>query len=64
MRSRPDPDRDRGNRNALVLGGVLVVVGVLALLEQIGLLDRVEWRFVWPLLLIAAGVALMVRRLW
>ncbi len=40
----------------------LVVVGVLALLDQFGLLWWMRWDVLWPLVLIAIGVALIIRR--
>ena len=40
----------------------LVVVGVLALLNQFGLLWWMRWDLLWPLVLIAIGVALSIRR--
>jgi len=40
----------------------LVVVGVLALLDQFGLLWWMRWELLWPLALIALGVWLIIRR--
>ncbi|HEX6348513.1 MAG TPA: DUF5668 domain-containing protein [Candidatus Dormibacteraeota bacterium] len=40
----------------------LVVVGVVALLDQFGLLWWMRWEILWPLVLIAIGVALIIRR--
>ena len=40
----------------------LVVVGVLALLNQFGLLWWLRWNVFWPLALIAVGLALILRR--
>lgn len=44
----------------LVVGGALVVAGVLLTLRSMGLLD-VSWRMVWPVLMIGAGVAVVLR---
>ena len=39
----------------------LLLVGVLALLHQLGVIDHF-WHFFWPLLLISAGVFMLVER--
>lgn len=43
-------------------GGVLVLVGVVALLDNFGVLNKVDWNYVWPVLLIAVGAWLLVVR--
>ena len=43
-------------------GGILVIVGALAMLANLGWLDNLEWNLVWPILLIAFGVWLIVAR--
>src|ERR1700681_3123128 len=43
-------------------GGALVVVGGLLLLGNLGLLNNLNWDYVWPVLLIAGGVWLLVAR--
>lgn len=43
-------------------GGVLVVVGVLALLANTGVLANLDWNYVWPVALVALGVWLLVER--
>jgi hypothetical protein len=44
-------------------GGVLVLVGVLFLLANTGVLSNLNWDIVWPVLLIALGVWLILPRL-
>lgn len=44
-------------------GGVLVIVGVLFLLANLGVLNNVDWDVIWPLLLIALGVWLILARI-
>jgi hypothetical protein len=44
-------------------GSALVVVGVLLLLGNTGVLNNVSWDYVWPVLLIAFGVWLIVGRM-
>lgn len=46
----------------LVVGGALVAAGVLLALRSMGLLD-VSWRMLWPVLMIGAGVAVVLRSL-
>src|SRR5438270_13930620 len=52
------------NRSPAVFwGGALVLFGVLLLLANLGLLNDIRWDFVWPVLLIALGVWLIVARI-
>lgn len=52
--------RQRGT-GAILVAGVLIIIGVLALLSNLGL-TRLDWGFVWPVILIAVGVFLIWRR--
>jgi hypothetical protein len=56
-----DP-RQRSGRGCLWVPIALIVIGVIALLAQLGLLSWVRWAIVWPLLAIVLGVALILRR--
>jgi phage shock protein C len=53
-----------GSDPALILGGVLVVIGALLLFNELAI-DRLLgfglWSVAWPVLLIAAGLALVLR---
>lgn len=52
-------------RPEIFWGGVLVVLGALLLLSNLGLLGNVPvWSLVWPLLLIAVGVWVLVSTVW
>lgn len=52
------------NRSPAVFwGGVLVLFGVLLLLANLGLLNEIKWDLIWPVLLIALGVWLIVVRI-
>jgi phage shock protein C len=53
----------RHHRGAPVLGLVLVIVGVWLLLGNLGLLDWASARYVWPVVLVVLGAAILVRRL-
>ncbi len=52
--------RQRGT-GAVVVAGVLIIIGVIALLNNLGL-TRLDWGFIWPVILIALGVFLIWRR--
>ncbi|MFN8639978.1 MAG: DUF5668 domain-containing protein [Dehalococcoidia bacterium] len=49
-------------RRASLGPAVVVAVGVLLLLGQLEIVPGGVWRYVWPLLLIAAGLQLVLRR--
>lgn len=51
-----------GERGHEVLATVLIAVGALWLLANFGAFTFINWRFAWPLVLIAAGAALLLRR--
>ena len=59
---RPSDRRSSRMGGAAFVGLALVVVGVLALLDSLGLLAQFDaWRL-WPLILIAFGAFLVIRR--
>jgi phage shock protein C len=51
-----------GDRGHEMLATVLIAIGALWLLANFGAFTFINWRFAWPLVLIAAGAALLVRR--
>jgi hypothetical protein len=51
-------------RHQLFWPAVLVIVGVLLLLNNLGLLDWLRADIFWPLVLIAVGLWLIARRVW
>ncbi len=58
--STPPPEADaRTKRNRNFIGGILVIVGVLFLLLQVEFFSWLRWGLIWPLVIIAAGVALI-----
>jgi len=61
--TEPPPPGEPRHRAAIVLGGLLVLTGLVALLRNLGLLDWLGWDVFWPLLLVALGVAIVVQRL-
>lgn len=48
---------------SLFWGGLLVIVGVLILLANLGVLNNLDWNVVWPILIIALGVWLILARI-
>ena len=48
-------------RGAIVLGLVFVVLGIFFLLDELWP-DFLSWQYVWPVALIAVGVAILVRQ--
>lgn len=51
-----------GNRGRELLAYALVGLGVLILAGNFGLFRLIDWRYVWPLLLIGLGALLLTRR--
>jgi phage shock protein C len=51
-----------GRERGLLLGGALVALGLVLLAKELGLWWWVGLRRLWPLLLIAAGVVLLIDR--
>jgi phage shock protein C len=51
-----------GERGHEMLATVLIAIGALWLLANLGAFTFINWRFAWPLVLVAAGVALLLRR--
>ena len=54
--------RYRGFRGGAIWGGILLVIGVAFLLDNLGILPVDHLFRFWPLILIAAGAAKMMRR--
>ncbi len=54
------PHRTARQRNALA--AVLIVVGLVILLANLGAFGWVHWDIAWPLILIAIGVAIIAQR--
>ncbi len=50
--------REDDGRAALLVGGGLVLIGLWFLVREF--LPSIDWGFIWPLLLVAAGVVILV----
>lgn len=47
-------------RSGMIVGGALVSIGTLTMLKETGLIG-ISWRSLWPVLLIAAGLAVVFK---
>ena len=56
------PGQRRG-RSGIWAGLILVLVGVYFLLRNFGLVDWLRWDYVWPVVIIVAGLYLVFRRI-
>jgi phage shock protein C len=56
--------RVSGPQASWLIGGALILVGIFYLLDNLNIywLSWLKWDVVWPFILIAAGVLLLVRR--
>ena len=57
------PAGRRWSRGRTFLGGVLIVLGVLFLLNSLGALFWWRWDIFWPVVIIAVGVAILASRM-
>lgn len=53
-----EPIRVENGRAALLIGGGLVLIGLFFLVREY--LPRIDWGFVWPLILVGVGVLILV----
>lgn len=51
-----------GGRGREIVGLLLLVLGAILLVGNLGYFAQIQWQFVWPLAIIALGVALLVMR--
>jgi cation transport ATPase len=56
--SREDGEEQTRRRN--IFGVILIVVGVLVLLGVFGLFDWPSWSVIWPIILIAIGLLIIL----
>ncbi len=43
-------------------GTILVIIGIIALLKNLGFITAGVWEVVWPILLISLGVSLLAKK--
>ncbi|MGD0764786.1 MAG: PspC domain-containing protein [Dehalococcoidia bacterium] len=61
LRGSNDPETRRIERMSLA-GAILLVVGIVLLLGNLDLLGWLGWNKLWPLILVAIGLFLLLRR--
>jgi phage shock protein C len=54
------PPQPVSRNPSFILGAILIVIGIAFLASNLGLLD---WSVIWPVALVALGIALLVRNL-
>ena len=45
-------------------GLIVMLVGVLFLLRNLGLIPHISWDIIWPVFVIIVGISMMERRYW
>jgi phage shock protein C len=53
---------EQADRRRMAFGYLLILVGVVFFLSNAGIFRGVQWQIVWPLVVIALGVLLLVQR--
>jgi phage shock protein PspC (stress-responsive transcriptional regulator) len=61
-RASPYANGGEADRRRNVIGYALVALGLVFLLGNLGAFRFVQWQLVWPLVLVALGVLLLVQR--
>lgn len=61
--SQPNLDHRTDRNRAVVVGAVLICIGLLVLLDNLGLLWGFRIAHMWPLLLIALGILVLLNNL-
>jgi phage shock protein PspC (stress-responsive transcriptional regulator) len=59
---RPPMNAHDAERRRNTIGYVLVALGFVFLLGNLGAFRLVQWQFIWPLVFVALGVLLLVQR--
>ncbi|MEE9203364.1 MAG: PspC domain-containing protein [Dehalococcoidia bacterium] len=62
QQEEPERSPQEASRGAMVAGAMLVSLGLLFLLSNLGLFWWLSWGNLWPLILIAIGVAVFLGR--
>lgn len=58
----PPADTGSTERRREAAGWLLVALGAIFLLANVGVFRFIEWRYVWPLALIALGIFIVMQR--
>ena len=46
----------------MILGIILIVIGVVFLLQNLGYISEGAWSIIWPAILIIIGIAIFLKR--
>ena len=46
----------------MVFGLILIAVGIFLLLQNLGIISADAWDIIWPLIIIAIGLKMILRR--
>lgn len=63
LRMIPPPDPAAAERRRATFGYLLVALGVVFLLANVGAFRIVRWDLIWPLVFVGAGVLLLMQRI-
>jgi phage shock protein PspC (stress-responsive transcriptional regulator) len=55
---KPEPSPEESGRGPMVAGAILVALGLIILLSNLGLTWWIGWDVLWPLILIGIGVSI------
>lgn len=47
----------------MIFGIILVAIGVIFLLQNLGVIQEGAWKIIWPIIVIALGVGFIIHRL-
>jgi len=48
--------------NFMIIGFILIIIGVVFLLQNLGYISEGAWSIIWPAILIVIGLAIILRR--
>ncbi|MDE2213431.1 MAG: hypothetical protein KGJ34_02795 [Patescibacteria group bacterium] len=48
----------------MLVGSIVVLVGIVFLLNNLGLLPYISWNILWPVIVILVGLSMLERRSW
>ena len=57
---KKDRRSSRRDRARYVIGGVLVALGVLFLLSNLGIFSSIRWELIWPVVFIVLGLTILI----
>ena len=46
----------------MILGLILIIIGIVFLLQNLGYISGAAWSIIWPAILIVIGIAILLKR--